>query len=445
MAATPAPERQADSPADVLAAVQAERATADRAEVRILELALDWAAMHELDPSSLFEFERPILLGGAGTPEVGEFCVAEFAAALHISTDAGRCLISDAIELAHRLPRVWARVKAGDLPPWRARRIASSTFCLPPEGAEYVDRHVARFAHRVGIAQLDRLVEEALVRFDPEQAEKRRLDSADNRHVTIYADMVDFDGTVHVDADLELADALDLDAALSNGAARLAELGCTESLDVRRAHALGELARNSQPTLDLEPGAQEAPAELAAPRRQVVMHVHLSDAALGEGPGQHLARVENTRSFVSVGQVRTWCGEPGTTITVRPVLDLNDHLSSTAYETPGRLVEQSALVDETCVFPWCTRPARRTDCDHVRPHADGGTTCSCNIARLCRRHHRLKTHCWDYVVLERGSYLWTSPHGLQFLRDRDGTLDVTPSGDRRRSAEAGHLQLVPEP
>ena len=144
--------------------------------------------------------------------------------------------------------------------------------------------------------------------------------------------------------------------------------------------------------------------------------------------------------------VRTWCGAPGVTITVKPVIDLNEHLSGTAYETPDRLVEQSALVDETCVFPWCPRPARRTDCDHVVPHADGGSTCSCNIARLCRRHHRLKTlTAWRYVVLERGSYLWTSPHGYQFLRDRDGTLDVTPSNDRRRSTERGHIQLVPDP
>ncbi len=434
MAAIPAHEQQADTPADVLAAVQAERATADQAEVRILQLALDWAAMHEIDPASLFKSERPILLAGTGTPEVGEYCVPEFAAARHISTDAGRCLIADAIELAHRLPRVWARVQAGKLPPWRARRISSSTFCLPPEGAEYVDRHVARFAHKVGIAQLDRLVEEALVRFDPEQAEERRLSAADNRHVTIYTDQTDFNGTAHIDADLDLADALDLDAALADGAARLAELGCEDSLDARRAHALGELARGTDPTLPL-------------PAREVVLTVHVTEVAVtGDADGPHLARVENTRSFVSVDQVRTWCGTPGTTITVKPVIDFNEHLSGTAYETPDRLVEQSALVDETCVFPWCTRPARRTDCDHVIPHADGGSTCSCNIARLCRRHHRLKTHtAWDYVVLERGSYLWTSPHGYQFLRDRDGTLDVTPTDARRRSAEHGHIHLVPDP
>jgi hypothetical protein len=436
MAAIPAPEQQADSPAAVLAALRDARAAADREECRVLELAADWAAMHEIGLSSPLLFEQPARFTGKGVPEVGEFCVPELATVLHISTEAAGSLIANALELTHRLPQVWARVKAGELAPWRARRIAERTLCLPPEGAEYVDRHVAPFAYRVGIAQLDRLVEEALVRFDPEAAEQQRLAAADNRHVSIYTDQTDFDGTAHVDADLDLADALDLDAALADGAARLAELGCEDSLDVRRAHALGELARGTDPTLPL-------------PSREVVLNVHVSDTALDPDPANdqvHLARVENTRSFVSVDQVRTWCGTPGTTITVKPVIDLNEHLSGTAYETPDRLVEQSALVDETCVFPWCTRPARRTDCDHVIPHAEGGTTCSCNIARLCRRHHRLKTHtAWTYIVLERGSYLWTSPHGYQFLRDRDGTLDVTPTNDRKRNAARGHVHLVPDP
>ena len=82
------------------------------------------------------------------------------------------------------------------------------------------------------------------------------------------------------------------------------------------------------------------------------------------------------------------------------------------------------------MFPWCTRPARRADADHVVPYEAGGETASDNIAPLCRRHHRLKTHTtWTYTMLEPGSFLWSSPHGYQFLRDTQGTLDV--SRDRR--------------
>ena len=60
--------------------------------------------------------------------------------------------------------------------------------------------------------------------------------------------------------------------------------------------------------------------------------------------------------------------------------------------------------------------------------AQGGATCTCNIAPLCRGHHRLKTQtAWRHLVLGPGSYLWTSPHGYRFVRDQDGTRDVTPA------------------
>jgi hypothetical protein len=308
---------------------------------------------------------------------------------------------------------------------------------------------VAPFAHRIGIAQLDRLVEEALVRFEPARARAEALKAADGRRMNVYVDQVTYDGTVHVQGELDLADALDLDAALVEGAARLAALGCPDPLDARRARAMGELARGAHPTLSFGVGST-APLDGGVPAtgREVVLYVHLSEAAVrgadepAESSTPHLARIDNTRSFVDAEQVRSWCGQPGSRITVKPVIDLADHVSVHAYEVPDRLAEQSALVDVTCVFPWCSRPARAADCDHVQPHAEGGPTCSCNIARLCRRHHRLKTHtAWRYTVLERGSYLWTSPHAFQFLRDGDSTLDVTPASGPGRHGNR-HLMVL---
>ena len=94
---------------------------------------------------------------------------------------------------------------------------------------------------------------------------------------------------------------------------------------------------------------------------------------------------------------------------------------------PDRHAEIVTLRDKTCVFPWCTRPARRCDKDHSIPHNRGGPTCPCNLAPLCRRHHRIKTHgAWSYRTIEPGTYLWTSKHGYQYLRDTTGTLDVSP-------------------
>ena len=160
--------------------------------------------------------------------------------------------------------------------------------------------------------------------------------------------------------------------------------------------------------------------------------MHLSDTAItGTSGCLELARVENHHRIVTADQVRTWCANPDTEVVVKPVIDLNEHIHVEGYEVPDRLREQVTLRDHNCVFPWCTRSARKMDADHVIPYAEGGTTSSDNIAPLCRRHHRLKTHTsWTYTMLEPGSFLWSSPFGYQFLRDHHGTLDVTR--DRRR-------------
>jgi hypothetical protein len=453
MTATATTPTEVDTPAEVLGAVRASRVAENLEAARQLQLAVDWAAMYSVDsihdaatlwaPRLGFE-EDAVPVAGPGAPLVAEFCVAEFAAAIGMPTEVGRLFLGEALELRYRLPRVWRRVTTGDLPAWRGRRIARETICLSGEAAGYVDRHVGPVAHRIGPAQTQRLVEEAIARFMPDTAEEIRRRAADGRHFTVDHDQVSFAGTSFVHGELDLADALDLDQAVGDRAARYQDLGCEESLDVRRAMAVGELARR-QLALDLateDCGADDRPARTRAgrkPRRSVVLHLHLHESAIA-GAGPAVGRVENTRSPVTAEQVRLWCGHPDAQVVVKPVVDLADHVHVGAYEVPDRIAEAVALRDHTCVFPWCTRPARRChpddqpcDCDHVVPHGRAGPTCSCNIAPLCRRHHRIKTHtAWTYTVLEPGSYLWSSPHGYQFLRDHTGTLDV--SRDRRSPA-----------
>ncbi len=107
---------------------------------------------------------------------------------------------------------------------------------------------------------------------------------------------------------------------------------------------------------------------------------------------------------------------------IKPVIDLNDHVHVDAYEAPDRLRDQITLRDLHCVFPNCTRPASGCDLDHIIPWDAGGTTSTDNLAPLCRRHHRAKTHStWHYDMVEPGTYHWTSPSGLTYRRDHRGT------------------------
>src|SRR3954462_4062912 len=244
--------------AAVLAAARRARATANAAEAEILLQAVEWAHLHQvIDPEQastvLVEHghDTGIPIAGQGAPLVSEFAVAEFASALGLSAGAGRNLVGHALELAHRLPKLWARVQAGSLAPWRARRVAEQTLALSFEAAAYVDQMLAPFAHRTGPAQTQRLVEEAIARYMPEYAAEQRVRANEQRYFSIDHDQVSFAGTSRVHGELDLADALDLEDAVRAGAEQLKALGNQDSLDVRRSLAVGLLAR-AQQTLELK-------------------------------------------------------------------------------------------------------------------------------------------------------------------------------------------------
>ncbi|HVE27331.1 MAG TPA: DUF222 domain-containing protein, partial [Sporichthya sp.] len=432
------------------------KAIEDRAAAELLELAACWADLHppeSIHSAAAFtvpgtDHEEP--LAGEGCPLVAQFCVAELGAVLGISSTAAKKLIGHALELRHRLPRLWAQVQSGHVPAWRARTVAETTIHSTPaltrEAAGFVDAHVSAVAGRVGPAQLDRLVAETIKRYDLAEADPAADPEdgylhVDPRHATLHDEDVHFAGTMRWEAELDIADSLDLDKALSRKAAEQKALGSTESLDVRRAKALGDLAR-TQTALDLQTsggGAGEERAGASTPdlptAREVVLHAHFSAQFVGEqtvfGP---TGRLEEAQRLVLFDQVRSWCGDSRTTITLKPVIDLNTDLSAPGYAIPDRIREQVILRDHTCVFPFCTRPARTCDVDHVIEYdhpaeAEGrpqpGPTTTRNLAALCRFHHRLKTHtAWRYRVTGPGAYEWTSPHGHHYRRDHTGTRPI---------------------
>ncbi|MQW76600.1 HNH endonuclease [Nocardioides sp. dk4132] len=422
------------SPAAVLAFARQRRADAHAAEVDVVRAALAWADLHpaeSVEPGPVFGWELVVPLAGEGAPEVAEFAPMELGAALGISTDSARGLMADALELAHRLKRTWRLVQAGKVPLWKARRLAQLTHKLSLDGATYVDRRLAAVAGKVGLVTLARLVDEAQAMFDPNAAEKARLAAAESRRFNVHTEGANHDGTIHVEGDLDLADALDLEAAIAQRAEELHQLGSIESLDVRRSIAAGELARRCL-GLDhaTEDGSASGTTSVVKPRR-VVIHVHLSAAAISRDEAG-VAHVDETRSVISTDQVRDWCGNPDTEVVIKPVIDLDEHHHTDAYAIPDRMAEQLHLTQPSCAFPWCDRPSRRCDTDHVTAHdksgSDGnaGPTCSCNLAPLCRRHHRAKTHtAWTYDKADTATYLWRSPHGLHLAKHRGETRLVT--------------------
>ncbi|WP_139977262.1 HNH endonuclease [Nocardioides litoris] len=415
-----------------------------REEVATLVAVLDWCAAHEVSEAeaSVHTMTPGLQLGGPGCPWVSEFDTHDLACVLGRSPDSCAVYVGNALELRHRLPRLWARVVALQVPVWKAFRIAEQTQQLPPAGAAEVDRALAPTAHTCTFAQVDRTVASALATHGPEEVERRRLAALEHRRFDVHLDHVrSIDGTVEVTGTLDLADAVDLDTAVAGVAAQLGELGCHESWDARRALAVGEIAR-AQLALDLE----------TTTGRGVTVYAHLrSDSDV----------VETTGSTITTEQLAAWCRHPGTTVTVTPVvdlpggdptaaqalaeqvaawlaadvhikrvIDLTADLTSSGYTPSPRLAEQVDLRDQRCVFPHCNR--RRTDRDHIQPHDSGGQTRSSNLARLCRAHHRAKTHSpWTYSNSDPACSSGTPPPAR-------GTPSTAPPNPDHRAPHPAH-------
>ncbi|GGD37970.1 hypothetical protein GCM10010915_18480 [Microbacterium faecale] len=79
--------------------------------------------------------------------------------------------------------------------------------------------------------------------------------------------------------------------------------------------------------------------------------------------------------------------------------------------------QRRALIgrDVTCRFPGCTTPARRSDVDHTRDYARGGSTTLTNLAHLCESHHVMKHQSgWSVTQRAHGVMEWTSPTGRTY-------------------------------
>ena len=82
-------------------------------------------------------------------------------------------LITDALELRHRLPETWKRVAALEVPAWKGRHVAVLTHTLSLEAAGWVDQQIAPRLTRCGAKAVDTVVAHAIAKYDPDRHAER--------------------------------------------------------------------------------------------------------------------------------------------------------------------------------------------------------------------------------------------------------------------------------
>jgi hypothetical protein len=383
-----APDATVASARAVLSRAGAALTDRKRADVDLVLAAIEWAYANPA-PScdevagwggGVLYGEGFLPLAGPGAPLVAEFAPYDLAATLGWSTDAARDLMGDGLELAHRLPSLFGLVCDLKVSLGTARYAAQHTRDLAPEAAAHADRLLAG---AVGSGYLTSrriraLIAEARLYHDPDRA-------IDDEQQALAARMVQLTpgqapATVEVAMVLDTADAEAFDKTVGQLATVLGRLGDEDSLDIRRARAVGILA-DPQTALDffspdLTPEEKrKAVTRLGRSARPATLYLHLDESALGEidtFPAAIRAEgLPHGLSVLSSDLLAMWLADSN--VVVKPVIDLHhpEHLRAVdQHDPPAAMAEFVRLRDPVCVFPACPRPSRHCDLDHIDPYVD---------------------------------------------------------------------------
>ncbi|WP_420174452.1 DUF222 domain-containing protein [Luteococcus sp. OSA5] len=381
------------SSAQTVGALLAARRRAWQAEAEQFALAAHFADLHAVVPEDgpVVFGERMVHLGGDGTPEVAEFAPLEIAAALTITREAAELMIGDALALRHRLPLLWQKMHDGELRVGVARVLVMKSRSLPLREALELDRRIAPLVGGMSPGRLVRIAEGHVLELTPQEDARTHHELAMATRGVWLGESED--GVAPLQGRLAASDAIFLDAQLDRVATILAQGGHTESVDVRRATALGILASPARalqliqaslldevddPALPLDTDAardESCPAagqrghtcgavtvdpELLLPRSTVV--VHLAEQALAELDG--VARMERSGP-VLVEWLEELLGH--SRVTLKPVVDPAVVTPSDRYEVSHRMRQVVIARNPVEVFPGSKKWAESCDLDHTEP------------------------------------------------------------------------------
>ena len=429
----------------------------------------EWAALavaHGLTNIDGFNGARLRLLDGVPKDE-HEFMPSYLAPVLRLSPRSARRRYETARVLVGLLPRTLAAMRAGDLEPHRAQQIVDEVptndpaVCAAVEAALF-PKIVDRPTTRVGA-----LTRQAVAAADPAAAAKK----AEQAHLSrfVFAGPSGLPGLMRFEAEVESGKGRQVWAAIEELAASYLKDDVAATMDQARADALVDLVLANVTVSTVVDLALPAGFASQRPGRGgSCSHCGggsvLEDCAIGtlvdvdtdsaKETGDKETGDKETGSDAGQGNVfRLLAGLPIagvldhrvgtlTNATIEAILADPDTVfrrlvvdpdtgwlldAGAATYQPGRHLARTVRKrDLHCRFPNCNVAARFCDLDHVIPFPVGLTVLG-NLACLCRRHHRLKTHGhWSLTMSSDGICTWVDR--------RTGQVHITEPADYRELA-----------
>lgn len=361
-----------------------------------------------------------------------ESVTEEVSAALTVTGNAAATLVHLAEQLTGPLARTGDALEAGRLDLAKARVICDVTEQLPDHTARRVESAALEKASEQTTGQLRRRLNRIARRLAPEAIEERRQAAvrqrrlelwdtpsgtsdlalcdlaAENAHaiynkITAAAHGIKGDGdarplgAIRADLATRLLQGLELPEAIRD---LLAQAGDGAFSPVPGSSGLAEsVAVSVSP-----PGERSADVGIAVLADEVNRRLDHVRARVERRELPHAIRSTVQRIHGEFADARGAACQGDDEVHGRP-----------GYRPSAELRREVEARHATCVFPSCNQPSHRCDLDHTvawRP----GITCRCNLAPLCRRHHRLKQRTdWRLFQIWAGLLIWVTPSGAWYI------------------------------
>jgi hypothetical protein len=422
--------------------------------------AVALAAVAELDGRRMAAAARP------GSSRASEHVASELAAALVLTSRSADGLLGLVRELCE-LPMVWASLHAGRIDLARARVFAYELAALSGVQARACAAAVIDQAGHMTTGQLGAALRRLVATIDPDAARRRAEQARTGARVEAWGE--GSGNSALAGRELPPDEVIAADGRITAIARELKAAGAPGTMDQLRAAVFSALLTGRDPDyLVPVPGSVAPPTSPPHGLAGLAGSVHLTmplaswlgmsdqpGEAAGHGPLDAWSCRNLASQVAAAGPRARWCvtltgpggraaahacaragpprpdlpgnhGPPdGRAATVGWLGSLEftwlesgtcTHMrQAAAYRPSSPLAHLIRVRQRTCCFPGCRRPARQCDLDHTTPFDDGGITCECNLAALCRRHHRAKqAPGWHLTQPEPGTLTWTAPHGRTY-------------------------------
>ena len=440
-----------------------------------------WAAAGEAAAVLTLAKRRAAAAAGPARSRQAEHVTDEIAAALTLTGRSAGRLLTVASALA-RTPDVLTALKAGGIDWPKAAVFADELAPLADDGlaAGIAGRYLGRAgAGGWTTGQLRAALRRAVLAADPAAAGRRRDDARADAAVTVWDEASG--NAALAGRELPPAEVLTADARLTALAKWLQARGAPGTISQLRAAVYTALL-NGRPVDSLLPDASPAASDAdaagtseagpasadgvpggATPAGPAVSgSIHLtmpltaflgSSGEPGEVAGHGPVDAATSRDLAAIlarSAATRWCltltgpggraaghacaphgpaaGQP----VIRWAAGLRRRLQiletgscrhprqAAGYVPPGTLRHLIGVRQRRCSHPGCRRPAARCDLDHTIPYDQGGRTCECNLAPLCRHHHRCKqADGWHLEQPRPGEMTWRTPSGRVYQTTGD--------------------------